>query len=55
MYIYYTYIERKWVEQKLRHLSSITDNVGLYAELGGDSEDDDWERKEIEKMKMIRV
>ena len=26
-----------------------TGNVGIYADFGSDSEDDDWERKEIEK------
>ena len=26
-----------------------TGNIGIYADFGSDSEDDDWERKEIEK------
>ena len=27
----------------------ITGNIGLYADFGSESEDDDWERKAIEK------
>ena len=26
------------------------DNIGIYADFGSESEDDDWERKTIEKM-----
>ena len=34
---------------KIEDLSSISENLGLYVEVGSDSEDDDWERKQIEK------
>ena len=30
-------------------MSSISETLGLYVEVGSDSEDDDWERKQIEK------
>ena len=34
---------------KIEDLSSISENLGLYVEVGSESEDDDWERKQIEK------
>ena len=34
---------------KIEDLSSISENLGLYVEVGSDSEDEDWERKQIEK------
>ena len=34
---------------KIEDLSSISENLGLYVEVGSDSEDDDWEIKQIEK------
>ena len=34
---------------KIEDLSSISENLGLYVEVGSDSEDDDWEREQIEK------
>jgi len=34
------YSKRKWVKQKFS---------GIYADFGSESEDDDWERKTIEK------
>ena len=34
---------------KIEDLSSISENLGLYVEVGSDSENDDWEREQIEK------
>ena len=34
---------------KIKDLSSISENLGLYVEVGSDSENDDWEREQIEK------
>ena len=30
-------------------MSSVSENLGLYADFGSDSEDEEWERKQIEK------
>ena len=34
---------------KIADLSSVSENLGLYADFGSDSEGEEWERKQIEK------
>ena len=34
---------------KVYDMSNVSENVGLYIEVGSDSENDDWEREQIEK------
>ena len=41
---------------KIEDLSSISENLGLYVEVGSDSEDEDWEEnKQKKKMKRLET